>query len=46
MMNNEKKTDNIEAFLDEVDKFKAGDENAFEGMKIELDGDAGDDDSK
>ena len=45
-MDKDKKPDNIEAFLEEVDKFKAGDKNAFEGMTIQLDGDAGDDDSK
>jgi hypothetical protein len=31
--------DKIESFLDAVDKFKAGDEKAFDGMTIDLDGD-------
>lgn len=31
----------IKAMLDAFDKFEAGDESAFDGMTIELDGDAG-----
>lgn len=33
------KNDEINAFLDAVDKANAGDENAFEGVNITLDGD-------
>lgn len=31
----------IEAILDAFDKFESGDESAFDGMSIVLDGDAG-----
>lgn len=33
------KNDEINAFLDAVDKANAGDENAFEGINFRLDGD-------
>ena len=33
------KNEDINAFLDAVDKSKAGDEKAFDGMNIALDGD-------
>ena len=33
------KNDDLNAFLDAVDKSNAGDENAFEGVNITLDGD-------
>lgn len=39
MMANEKKPASIEEFLDAVDKFKEGDESAFDGMTVQLDGD-------
>lgn len=38
-MNNEKNPASIEEMLDAVDKFKEGDDNAFDGMTVTLDGD-------
>lgn len=38
-MKNEKDPASIEQLLDAIDKFKEGDENAFEGMTVVLDGD-------
>lgn len=38
-MNTEKDPASIEEMLDAVDKFNEGDENAFDGMTVVLDGD-------
>lgn len=38
-MNDEKNPASIEEVLDAIDKFKEGDENAFDGMTVVLDGD-------
>lgn len=37
-MNTEKNPASIEEMLDAIDKFKEGDENAFDGMTVALDG--------
>lgn len=38
-MSKGKQPDDIEKLLEAMDKFKAGDENAFDGMNINLDSD-------
>ena len=38
-MAEKKKTASIEELLDAVDKFKEGDETAFDGMTVQLDDD-------
>ena len=45
-MENENKHASIEEMLDAIDKFKNGDENAFEGMTIVLDGDISEEKNK
>lgn len=41
-MNTEKHPASIDELLDAIDKFNEGDENAFDGMTVELDGDISD----
>lgn len=38
-MTNERDPASIEELLDAIDQFKEGDENAFDGMTVVLDGD-------
>lgn len=38
-MGKQNQPDDIEKLLDAMDKFKAGDQNAFEGMTFNLDSD-------
>ena len=44
-MNDEKNPASIDEMLDAIDKFKEGDENAFDGMTVVLDGDISEDNS-
>lgn len=44
-MNTEKNPASIDELLDAIDKFNEGDENAFDGMTVELDGDISDQNS-
>lgn len=44
-MNDEKNPASIEQMLDAIDKFNEGDENAFDGMTVVLDGEISDQNS-
>ena len=44
-MIDDKKKDALDEFLDAVDRYEAGDENAFDGMTFQLDGDDSDDET-